>query len=68
MTAIVVVGLMVIGAIRFIYQPLRLKPKIMLKYPILSIFYRALAKVYDLTQKLARRLLLRAEDIILEAS
>lgn len=38
----------------------------MLKPSTLSVFYRALAKVYDLTQKLARRLLLRAEDIILE--
>lgn len=44
MTAIIIVGLMVIGALR------------------------ALAKVYDLTQKLAKRLLLRAEDIILEVS
>jgi len=44
MTAIIVIVLMVIGALR------------------------ALAKVYDLTQKLAKRLLLRAEDIILEVS
>ncbi|KAF9650072.1 hypothetical protein BDM02DRAFT_3112670 [Thelephora ganbajun] len=41
-TAIIVVGLMLIGALR------------------------ALAKVYDFTRKLAKRLLLRAEDIILE--
>jgi len=41
-TAVIVIGLMVIGAIR------------------------ALAKVYHFTQKVAKRLLLRAEDIILE--
>lgn len=68
MTAIVVVGLMVIGAIRFIYHISTLKPTIVLKYTIPSIFYRALAKVYNFTQKLTRRLLLRAEDIILEVS
>lgn len=63
MTAIIVVGLMVIGALRFIYQCLNLQFR---PFNLLSIFYRALAKVYDFTQNLAKRLLLRAEDIILE--
>lgn len=62
MTAIIVVGLMLIGAIRFIYQATRNYAHTLNCFH----FYRALAKVYGFTQQLSRRLLLRAEDIILE--
>lgn len=59
--ALIVIGLILIGALRY-------RLTLSLRIPLLNAPSRALYKTYRLTQDWTRRVLLRAEDAILEVS
>jgi len=63
--AVVIVVLLVIGALRLGFSTCRSRHRSLLNHDAYS---RALYKVYQLTESLTKRLLLRAEDIILEVN